>query len=315
MKPHAPHAPQRAAAHLAGSSNLHSLDQNCRLEARQHAWPRTFSPAWVLVLAALFFVQTLSAFSPYELYLMSGKPMHVGLIAEIKPEKQQAFAESFKQCAEPPVQQPLKDTGITTVQAFTRNIEGKDFAVIFLTYAGGSNYLGAAAAFEAATASIDWKEATSPHPRAKSYGRHWLQMEWINFIRGLDVDRRPTSTLMIATSVIPEMEKQYRTLHQTTWPGVVDQAVRGNIRNLNIYLVELDDLLVEFLYLEYMGEDEAADDAANKADPINQRWWKLTDACQKPFSDVKEGIWTLMNPVGGASAGKDENSGSDRGPN
>ena len=55
--------------------------------------------------------------------------------------------------------------------------------------------------------------------------------------------------------------------------------------------------MVEFLYVEYMGGDAQRDDAANKADPISQRWWKLTDACQKPFADVKEGIWVLMTPV------------------
>jgi len=238
-----------------------------------------------------------SAFSPYESYLMSGKETHVGLLAEIKPDNRPDFEAAFQQCSEKIVARKLKKSGITSAQAFTRNIEGKDYAVIHFTYAGGLDYLGAAAAFEEATSSIDWEATSSPHPRAKTYGRHWLQMEWINFIHGLDVDRDPTSTLMIATTVIPEKEMQYRTLHQTVWPGVVDQVVRGNIRNLNVFLVELDDQLVEFLYLEYMGTDEAADDVANKADPINQRWWKLTDACQKPFSDVKEGTWTLMNPV------------------
>ena len=122
-------------------------------------------------------------------------------------------------------------------------------------------------------------------------------MEWINFIRGAGIEGQPTSTTMLATSVIPEKEREYRTLHQTVWPGVVDQAIRGKIRHLNIYLVELDDQLVEFLYLEYMGKNQQADDIANKADPINQRWWKLTDACQRPFSDVTDGIWTTMRPV------------------
>lgn len=245
----------------------------------------------------MLFAQTAFAFSPYESYLRSGKETHVGLLAEIKPDKQADFEAALEKCAEKAVARKLKKSGITSTQAFTRNIEGADFAVIYFTYAGGSDYLGAAAAFENATSAIEWSDVTSPHPRAETYDRHWLQMEWINFIRGLDVDREPTNSLMIGTTVIPEKEMQYRTLHQTVWPGVVDQAARGNIRNLNVFLVELDDALVEFLYLEYMGQDEAADDAANKADPINQRWWKLTDACQKPFSDVKEGIWTLMNPV------------------
>ena len=248
-------------------------------------------------LLLLIPVVSASAFSPYEEYLLSGRPTHVGLVAEIKPGEKAQLEESIAKCATDATQEKLAATGISNVRAFTRDIEGKGYAVICFRYPGGTGYLGAAEAFEKATAAIDWAASTSPHPRAQTYGRHWLQMEWINHIHGLDVDRAPTDTLMIATSILPKKEKDYRTLHQTVWPGVVDQAVRGKIRNLNVFLVELDDLLVEFLYLEYMGDDSAADDAANKADPINQRWWRQTDACQKPFSDVTDGNWTLMEPV------------------
>jgi L-rhamnose mutarotase len=252
---------------------------------------------WLTVLVTILFVWTATAFSPYEQYLRTGRETHVGLLAEIKPEKLADFEKAFHECNKKAVTRRLRKAGITDAQAFTRNIEDKNYAVIYFTYAGGLDYLEAAADFEEATASIDWTASTSPHPRAVTYERHWLQMEWINFIHGLDVERAPTSTLMIGTTVIPEMEMQYRTLHQTTWPGVVDQVIRGNIRNLSVFLVELDDQLVEFLYLEYMGDDQDADDAANQADPINQRWWKLTDACQKPFSDVKDGNWTPLDPV------------------
>ena len=250
-----------------------------------------------VLLSSLFCLQSVFAFSPYETYLMSGRETHVGLVAAITPEKLSLFEDTFRKCNSQPVRAELKHAGITSVQAFMRNIEGKDYAVVYFAYAGGNQYLGAAAAFEKATRSLDWKAATSSHPRAQTYDRHWLQMEWINFVHGLDVDRDPTSTLMIATTVLPEKEMEYRTLHQTVWPGVVDQAVRGQIRNLNVFLVELDDQLVEFLYLEYMGSDQPADDVANRADPINQRWWKLTDACQRPFSDVTDGVWTSMSPV------------------
>ena len=258
---------------------------------------RDASATLAVALSVLLCVLATSAFSPYETYLMSGRDTHVGLLAEIQPDKRPDFEAAFQQCSEKTAARRLRKAGISNTQAFTRSIEGKTYAVIYFSYQGGLGYLGAAAAFETATSSIDWTATTFPHPRAKTYDRHWLQMEWINFIHGLDVARKPSNTLMIATTVIPEKEMQYRTLHQTVWPGVVDQATRGNIRNLNVFLVELDDQLVEFLYLEYMGTDEAADDAANKADPVNQRWWKLTDACQKPFSDVKEGTWTLMDPV------------------
>ena len=54
---------------------------------------------------------------------------------------------------------------------------------------------------------------------------------------------------------------------------------------------------MKFLYVEYMGDEEAEDAASSKADPITLRWWKLTDACQKPFSDSKGGIWAPLDRV------------------
>ncbi len=180
-------------------------------------------------------------FSPYENYLMTGKETHVGLIAEIKPQRRSDFEKAWRQCGAERLQQSLERAGISRLRAFTRQIEGKEYVVMYFAYAGGRPYLGAAAGFEQATVPIDWSATTTAHPRAKTYDRHWLQMEWINFIAGHQETQAEPQRLMIATSVIPAMEMQYRTLHQTVWPGVVDQAVRGKIRNLNIFLVELDD--------------------------------------------------------------------------
>ena len=121
-------------------------------------------------------------------------------------------------------------------------------------------------------------------------------MEWINYIRGRDVDSPAASNLMIVTTVLPEKEQEYRSLHQTVWPGVVDQVTRSNNRDLCIFLTEINGLLVEFLYLEYVGDAPEADEAMSQSDAINHRWWKLTDACQQGLPGV-EGNWVLMQPV------------------
>jgi L-rhamnose mutarotase len=248
--------------------------------------------ALTLVLAA----STVPAFSPYENYLLSGRPTHVGLIAQAAPGKEDQLTSALLELAAPDAAPALAKAGITSLSSFSRQIHDARWFVVYFTYKGAKEYLGAAEAFEIAcdkTAAL--ADLVVPHPRAVTYGRKWLQMEWINFIRGKDVDRPAASKLMIVTRVIPEKEMQYRTLHQTVWPGVVDQVVRGNIRDLNVFLVEMGDDLVEFLYLEYVGDDEAADDAMNKADPINIRWWKQTDACQIGLSG--EGNWVLMDNV------------------
>jgi L-rhamnose mutarotase len=246
----------------------------------------------------LLLAAPLLAFSPYESYLASDKPTHVGLLAEIAPGQAEALADLLQTLDKGKRTKVLRKAGIQHVSGFTRSIRGIDYAILYFTFDGTLPYLSAAERFEKASSQcIDWKGLVEPHPRALRYGRHWLQLEWINFIAGVETDGEPKDKLMIGCRIRPEKEAEYRTLHQTVWPGVVDQVVRGNIRNLNIFMVELGEDLVEFLYLEYMGNNRAEDDAANAADPINQRWWKHTDACQLPLPDVTEGIWTELEQL------------------
>jgi L-rhamnose mutarotase len=260
---------------------------------------RAADRCWSFALLAFCMAMSaapVSAFSPYENYLLSGKPTHVGLVAQATPGKEDRLTSALLELADAGEAPGLAKAGISNLSAYSKEIHGARWFVVYFTYKGGKEYLGAAEAFESATEkTAALGELVVAHPRAERYGRKWLQGEWINFIRGKDVARAATSKLMIVTRVIPEKEMEYRTLHQTVWPGVVDQIVRGNIRDLNVFLVEMGDDLVEFLYLEYVGDDQAADDAMNQADPINIRWWKNTDACQIGLSG--EGNWVLMDNV------------------
>jgi L-rhamnose mutarotase len=85
----------------------------------------------------------------------------------------------------------------------------------------------------------------------------------------------------------PEQEAEYRALHAAVWPAVLTTLTRANIRNYSIFL--RDGLL--FSYLEYVGEDYAADMARVAADPETQRWWTFTDPCQQPVDTAAAGEW------------------------
>ncbi|MFI3289862.1 MAG: L-rhamnose mutarotase [Rikenellaceae bacterium] len=87
--------------------------------------------------------------------------------------------------------------------------------------------------------------------------------------------------------VRPEKLQEYKELHANTWAGVLEANSACNIRNYSIYL--RDGLL--FSYFEYVGEDYEADMAKMKTFPEVQRWWKLTDLCQKPVETAAEGDW------------------------
>ena len=85
---------------------------------------------------------------------------------------------------------------------------------------------------------------------------------------------------------------EYKKLHVAVWPEVANMIRDCNIRNYSIFLRKLDDGdYYLFSYFEYVGSDFKADMAKMAADPNTQRWWKLTDPCQKPLVERKEGEW------------------------
>ncbi|MDI2129486.1 L-rhamnose mutarotase [Yinghuangia seranimata] len=83
----------------------------------------------------------------------------------------------------------------------------------------------------------------------------------------------------------PELEAGYRALHAAPWPEVLATLRRANIRNYSIFL--RDGLL--FSYLEYTGEDFAADTASIAQCPVTREWWARTDPCQQPLDSAAEG--------------------------
>ncbi len=91
----------------------------------------------------------------------------------------------------------------------------------------------------------------------------------------------------------------YKRLHADCWPGVLKQIRDCNIRNYSIYCHKMDnDEYYLFSYLEYVGDDFAADMERMAADATTQRWWKETDPCQFAVKHRREGeFWAEMEEV------------------
>lgn len=89
-----------------------------------------------------------------------------------------------------------------------------------------------------------------------------------------------------------EKIEEYKRLHADVWPGVLDMIKQCNIRNYSIYMRTLEDgRTYLFSYLEYTGDDWAADGAKMAADPTTQKWWDVCKPCQEPLRDRAEGEW------------------------
>jgi L-rhamnose mutarotase len=89
---------------------------------------------------------------------------------------------------------------------------------------------------------------------------------------------------------------EYKRLHATVWPKVLERIQLSHVRNYTIFLREPENLL--FGYWEYHGSDFAADMAAIAADPETQRWWSVCGPCQVPLASRRpDEHWASMEPV------------------
>jgi L-rhamnose mutarotase len=101
------------------------------------------------------------------------------------------------------------------------------------------------------------------------------------------------------TGLKPEKADHYRQLHANAWPAVSRMIKACHIRNFSIFEREIGGKLYLFAYLEYTGDDFAADMAKMAADPETQRWWKETDPCQVPLPEAAAAgrIWADAREV------------------
>ena len=96
----------------------------------------------------------------------------------------------------------------------------------------------------------------------------------------------------------PEKKDYYLKLHADTWPSVLGQIKKSNIRNYSIYMTELEGKLCLFSYFEYVGNDFKADMAKMGEDAETRRWWKETDPCQFRLPGTPDGEqWKPMPEV------------------
>lgn len=87
--------------------------------------------------------------------------------------------------------------------------------------------------------------------------------------------------------VRPEKLEEYKKLHSTVWPEVLDMITKCHIRNYSIY--HRDGYL--FSYFEYEGQNFQADMEKMAADPMTQKWWDVCKPLQEPLKNRAEGQW------------------------
>ena len=234
--------------------------------------------------------------SPYENRIRSENFRRVGLISIVRPGKA-ADLDAATAAPDDTTKERWASLGLSNVSIHFQETKKSTFVFLFTEYAG-SDPRDAAKLVQQDPWFSHLSDLLQAHPRAES-GMDWLPMELINVIGPTlpePSDGRAIERSGVMSGLTSDSELQYRTLHQTNWPGVVDQMARSHQRYWVTFLIELGEDIWLFTYSEYVGDDHAADDAATAADPVTQRWWKFTEPCLIPLTPGGEN-WTTMQTL------------------
>jgi L-rhamnose mutarotase len=228
--------------------------------------------------------------SPYENRLTLESFRRIGLIAFVRPGHDAALAKLCHSATIRP-----GNASFCNVQLFARRTEGRTMVFAYLEYQG-TDVESAPGLLRADAWFAELAPHLEAHDRATAAGSPWTRMELINVIGPTLPPPQPGAPVAksgLISGLRPDCELTYRTLHQTNWPGVIDQMARSHCRYWVTFLMEFGNELKLFTYSEYVGTNRAADDAAMAADPVTQRWWKHTEPCLLPQS-ADGGSWTRM---------------------
>ena len=231
--------------------------------------------------------------SPYENRLNAENFRRVALIAEVSSEHLPALQEALNhQPSDLPTR--VAESGIRHLHLYLQSFDARSALFIYFEM----DELDQEKAAQTFKNSHAWWAQLEPHllahSRASANDAPWQRAEFINVIAdNTDRDRNIGQPAGLAAGLHPDKELWYRTLHQTNWPGVIDQNVRSHYQNWTTFMLEFGNELMLFTHVEYLGSDKSADDALMQADPVTQRWWQHTEPCLFPLI-ADGGNWAAM---------------------
>ncbi len=192
------------------------------------------------------------------------------------------------------VERSSESSRIRCLEVFRTSISGKEVLFVYFE----TIELDQEKALEVLYSSSPiWEELEASIEPSSTFtlgGSKWSRAEFINVIAvDSELHRKKVQRLGLVSELVPDKELSYRTVHQTNWPGVIDQMMRSNYRNWTTFLCEIEKRLLLFTYVEYIGYNRQSDDEVMARDPVTQRWWAHTQPCIQAV-DAGESAWLEM---------------------
>ncbi|NDJ52214.1 MAG: L-rhamnose mutarotase [Chloroflexi bacterium] len=108
----------------------------------------------------------------------------------------------------------------------------------------------------------------------------------------------PTQRFGQVVRLKPDAFDEYKRLHDSIWPELVDAMRAANLHNSTIF----HHANMLFMYYEYWGEDLEADLARVSESPQSREWAQLTNALQmsldgRTTDDPDDDLWTPLAEI------------------
>lgn len=246
------------------------------------------------------------AFSPSSTVTNQSGP--VAMVALIKPKMESKMADVLETYDEEKSAVFLKHS-IKNLRFFTESIGERRVVICTYDIPMGTDPDQCWAGVHKDEGTAAWLKkinyCITAHPRVAGSSEKWVRCETICKIRPLVPARvmAPSSVQPTWHAAITELKKEkeaeYRTLHQTVWPGVIDAIGNSGIPRFDIFLTELGDQVFIFYLFEHKGKNFKNQMAGMARDPSTRRWWSFTDKCQQPLPSAarRKEIWEPMETV------------------
>lgn len=234
------------------------------------------------------------------------KPIPVAFVAVIKQMTSCKLAVSEIMRADTQADS-MFHMGVEQLSFHTQKIGNDDVIVVMFDLTTNAFSSNSSEVWTYITQSSPMKEmfaflgrSLKSHQRVKGDDFCWVQAENICQIRPSCVTECSQSSWHVAvTRLREEKEAEYRLLHNNVWPGVVDAIGASHISRFDIFLIEFGENQPHLFYrFQYIGTNLENDLLAQSLSPINQRWWKFTDACQLPLPNTPpDSPWLSMRSL------------------
>ena len=207
-----------------------------------------------------------------------------GNLIKLKPEYEERYIILHKHVF-PGVLEQIRKSNICNYSIYLR--EGTLFAYFEYT---GSDFNADMAQMADDPITQDWWKLTDPMQEpleTVQKGEWWTSTEEVFHMGELTKPSQEAQRFGSVIDLRPEFEEEYKKLHASVWPGVLEQIQKSNIQNYSIFLHEGR----LYSYLEYAGDDFQGDMDRMAQDSETVRWWDVCKPMQKKLPTAKEDEW------------------------